>query len=367
MNSLRTRMAGIIFVFILVMLYGCDSGSSSDNSNPLTGEDTMPQEEQNWTRDSSNPLVTDNGTTVLQMSDPVVIYDDQKYRMWFGSVGSDSEYASIGYAESHDGQSWSTPMVVFTPNVLGAWDDQTVEIPSVLRDDDDPDPQKRYKMWYGGSNRDNPTLTKIGYAYSPDGVVWTRLPNIQSPHNETGLVMIPENSSPGDYAVVAEPSVIKMSDAFHMWYSSWDGNALIISKAASNDGVVWEKHDGNPVLRHTPGSWETGGLGLDGTVAQPTVIWDATASRYKMWYGSFDNTGFETYTGIGYATSIDGVSWEKTEIPVLVPSSGSPGEQIGISTGPSVLLDDGTFHLWYSGVDSAYNRVINHAISNAQN
>lgn len=324
--------------------------------------ETRVSASQRWQRNNTNPIITGNGSSILQQSDPCVIYDNGKYRMWFSSVGSNPGYASVGYAESNDGHEWSISRIVFQPNSPGSWDDQTTEIPSIIKDNEEPDPRKRYKMWYGGSNKRNPNLTKIGYVYSADGISWIRLPAEDSPYGKEGLVMIPSNKSPGDYAVVAEPSVVKKDGIFNMWYSSWDGDALVISYATSSDGIDWTKFFGNPVLRHTKKTWEAGGLGLEGTVAQPTVIWDDKESLYKMWYGSFDRTDMQTYTAIGYAFSKDGISWTKLPQPVFTHPRNSKGEKIGISTGPCVLLKDDIFYLWYAGVDIHYKRVINYAI-----
>ncbi len=121
------------------------------------------------------------------------------------------------------------------------------------------------------------------------------------------------------------------------------------------------------MLRHGKKSWEAGGLGLDGTVAQPTVIWDNKESLYKMWYGSFDKTDMQTYTAVGYAVSKDGINWTKNIHPVFTTLRSSKGEKIGISTGPCVLLKDDVFYLWYAGVDSHYKRVINYATMHRKN
>lgn len=322
----------------------------------------LPLETQSWIPDAANPVLIGDALEIHHLSDPSVIRDGSVYRMWFGFVGKDESVAKIGYAISADGATWTLhPSAVLSPASTGHWDDLTTEIPSVIIDVDEPDESKRYKMWYGGSSTDAPNLTKIGYATSPDGVSWTRLEASASPFGQEGLVMTPSNALPGDFAIVAEPSVIKRGGRFEMWYSSWDGDALVISHATSPDGIAWTKNERNPVLRHTPEAWEAGGLGVAGTVAQPTVAWDG--ARYLMWYGSFDDRGLLTYTGIGFASSLDGVVWTKSPRPVLVPLAQAPGEQVGIGTGPTVLLDDGTLHIWYGSVDEGFRRVINHRTS----
>ena len=321
--------------------------------------------QQPWKRDAKNPVVKPNGTTIHAIGDSVIIHDKGMFRMWFGCVGKDPGYASIGYCESKDGTSWSAPKVVFKPNTKGSWDDQLVEVPAVLKDAGEPDPAKRYKMWYGGADKKHPNLHKLGLAYSADGISWKRLPAKQSPFKKAGLVMQAGNKKAGDNAVTVEATVVKIKGIYHLWYNSWGFNAVVVSYATSADGVSWTKYKGNPVLKPTPNSWDSlplrGDPSSKGAVAQPTVVWDEKNSLFKMWYGSWDGSRFLTYSGIGYAVSKDGKTWKKTEKRVLLPNRKMPGEEIGLSSGPCVLLHEGVYHLWYPSADKRAMRVICHA------
>ncbi|MDH3709686.1 MAG: hypothetical protein OER04_07345 [Cyclobacteriaceae bacterium] len=83
-----------------------------------------------------------------------------------------------------------------------------------------------------------------------------------------------------------------------------------------------------------------------------------------MWFGSFDDSDFETYSGLGFAHSRNGSSWTKNDQnPIFEPALGVKGEQLGLSTGAAVLEVNDIYHLFYGGVDENGQRVINHATS----
>ena len=70
----------------------------------------------------------------------------------------------------------------------------------------------------------------------------------------------------------------------------------------------WEKYSDNPVLSGgSPGEWDESGVIATGT------LFDGTT--YHMWYSALDSL-----TGIGYATSTEGINWTKyVANPVLEP------------------------------------------------
>lgn len=130
---------------------------------------------------------------------PAVIRDETfgKYRMWytcfnrkhFAHGGGPSYY--IGYAESADGFQWEKPLFDHLPvgghartNIVYAGTheqglpghkQQRVEMGQVFRDDEDPDPGRRYKM-ICLEGRPRPDLGEvhsgIEMAVSPDGLHW---------------------------------------------------------------------------------------------------------------------------------------------------------------------------------------------------
>ena len=115
-------------------------------------------------------------------------------------------------------------------------------------------------------------------------------------------------------------------------FSIWVKPSLVYA-----DQGQWAKYEGNPVLSPTPNSWDS-----DSTTA-PRVLYDG--KMFRMWYvGSHSGL-----TAIGYATSLDGISWTKYPDPVLVhgPPGSFDSSQLGLG---SVVQMNATFFLmWYEG------------------
>ncbi|MBC8234231.1 IPT/TIG domain-containing protein, partial [bacterium] len=143
-----------------------------------------------------------------------------------------------------------------------------------------------------------------------------------------------------DDEAVAYSTVLFNGTEYQMWYSGYPNQR--IGHATSADGIVWEKHP-NPVLEPgPPGAWD------DNHVGAPAVLFNG--SEYHMWYQSHDGS---YVWKIGYATSADGIVWEKHPNPVLGP--GPPGawddEYLG---SPTVLFNGSEYQMWYSGIEGAY-------------
>src|SRR5690606_21056757 len=106
-----------------------------------------------------------------------VLFDEGRYRMWYYPVSHGKDYRDIlqgpvCYAESQDGITWTKP-ALGQVNYKGSLRNNAILLPEdniegvhVIRDDDDPDPKRRYKMAY------NPRVDgayTIQTATSPDG------------------------------------------------------------------------------------------------------------------------------------------------------------------------------------------------------
>ena len=141
-----------------------------------------------WTKDVNNPVMSGgtSGTWNRHVLWPTLLYnaDSTRYEMWFcGSAFQNSfRPLRIGFATSPDGINWSKhPTPVLDLGDAGEWDESTVEEPIVLRENG------HYKMWYISWTPPNGSAM-IGYATSPDGIIWTK-DTLNNP------VMIP-NSDP---------------------------------------------------------------------------------------------------------------------------------------------------------------------------
>jgi len=130
-----------------------------------------------------------------------VLHEEDRFRMWYYAVHSVSTEGAIGvspvcYAESPDGENWTRPHLGQVEwkgsranNLIALGPDPTEACSgvSVIRDDGDPNPQRRYKMVYG---KQLPAELKarlgvsrrwvVRTATSPDGLNWTEQPHLVS-------------------------------------------------------------------------------------------------------------------------------------------------------------------------------------------
>jgi predicted GH43/DUF377 family glycosyl hydrolase len=228
--------------------------------------------------------------------------------------------------------------------VNGTWSKQVFS-PCVLFNAD----ASRYEMWFGASSGTTSDWRPyhVGFATSKDGISWTNPSAVLSP-------------TPGtwDAYTVEIPTVIRENGGYKMWYSgSATGlSSFHIGYATSPDGINWKKDSGNPVLGPGKASWE------DESVYSCAVM--PFQGGYQMWYGAND-VGISEVS-IGYATSTDGIIWQRDTAnnPVLKPGA-SGWESLGGNT-PRVLHNGGTYYLWYEGWPSLTStlRQIGLAVSN---
>jgi pimeloyl-ACP methyl ester carboxylesterase/predicted GH43/DUF377 family glycosyl hydrolase len=129
---------------------------------------------------------------------------------------------------------------------------------------------------------------------------------------------------------------------YEMWYSVYGtagsgDDRYRLRFAYSSDLITWTRYS-SAVLRGTPLSWDSGGMQRGLSVL-------LIGNQYHMWYTGNDSTGQPNWK-IGYATSLDGITWVKQNLnnPVLSPTS--PQDLNNISF-PHVILQNGVYIMWY--------------------
>ena len=166
---------------------------------------------------------------------------------------------------------------------------------------------------------------------------WTRHPN--NP--------LMSGSGPGTWDKhVMFPYVLFNADSnrYEMFYCGSYGPEISwypyrVGFAWSSDGINWTKHASNPVLVPDPGTWDENGVEL-GSVLREN-------GEYKLWYCNGNNAAVRQ---IGYATSLNGVTWTKyAGNPVL--SGGSEAWEAGGILWCSVVSNSGTYTMYYTGID----------------
>ena len=226
------------------------------------GHATSPDGNPPWTIDPANP--------VLRRGDPgewddfgaasgAVIHDESGFRWWYAGADGEVGRVRVGYATSTDGSVWDKYdgnwiIDVGTP---GSFDDTYVIPCTVLFHDG------LYQMWYIAARTVSPGIYdwRIGYAWSEDGLSWTK-------HPEPVLGPRPPNY----LFYVINFNVVFDGFGYHLWYTTDEDTPgfLNIAYAVSPDGIEWTRYPGNPVVG--------GGSG------QPVVRRDRVSGEYTMWY-----------------------------------------------------------------------------------
>ena len=120
-----------------------------------------------------------------------VLFDEGCYRMWYYGAGLGAEPGTVRegpicYAESEDGIEWVKPNLGQV-NYKGSCSNNAILLPEprtegveLIKDEEDPDPTRRYKMVYESfvPSREYPTIRT---ATSPDGLHWTAGPETLVP------------------------------------------------------------------------------------------------------------------------------------------------------------------------------------------
>ncbi len=215
--------------------------------------------------------------------------------------------------------------------------------PWVLRDGD------VYRMWFTlVPNPQDPTPTLgIATAESRDGQSW----------RTTGEHVLAPDPKGWDAAGVETACVVPRRGGGWLMYYTGDrppmgGHHMSIGLATSDDGRTWTRRPNGPILEGLH-PWELpfedgpGGPKIGG-VLEPSVLYDETMGRYRMWYTGLGRVGEVIQFCVGYAESEDGVTWHRDPEPVFRPAEQGWDDALvshcHVAAGP-----DGQLHLFYFG------------------
>lgn len=237
-----------------------------------------------------------------------------------------SFFLAIGWSSCHDGETAGGWKKYGYNPVLGG-DLGTIFDISVLHDR--PGDFEMYCSWR--------PKRSIALSTSSDGLEWTR-----------PVICLSYNDSSGWERDVNRPVVIRNpSDGkYYMWYTGENDSSSAIGLAVSTNGRHFRRVSERPVLV-ADHPWEKK------AVMCPHVIWDGQMKRFRMWY-----SGGEQYEpdAIGYATSADGVHWDKYEgNPVFYHDSTREWEQDKVTACQVIRRKDDylMFYIGFKNVDYA--------------
>ena len=297
----------------------------------LCGNGRAVQDWTSWTEYPANP-VYNPGTAYY----PSVIYDANRfgdnsayYKMWY------QDTSGIGLAYSDDGINWVDideqvgvdgylhPDVIYDANGFGG----TIY---------------KYKLWAWSGSVDGETsppykVNAMLYAQSTDGKNWVNdHQDITQPDVSFPLV---DNIS-GSYfyhcygpgTVVYHPNATSIpgdpySYPYTMLYdtSSEGGGPAIGTEqtalAYSADGLAWVRYGAEPILipSGNDSDW-------DGQYIYQGHFFKASGTYHMYYSGSngqpLGSLGNETAHGLGYASSLDGLSWVRDPNPIFIVTDG---------------------------------------------
>ncbi|MBX3065916.1 MAG: hypothetical protein KF726_23260 [Anaerolineae bacterium] len=198
------------------------------------------------------------------------------------------------------------------------WDDRYTDPGAVLYHDG------MFHMFRNGF-RNWPAEVQIGYLTSPDGLTWTEA-------QEEPVLTSAEVPYAG-LAALASSALVEADGTWVLYFYTWEarnnnaGNKIGRATAASPLGP-W-KVDAEPVLvPDKAGSWD------DLQVNAPRVL--TTDDGYVMYFaGARKGDNSNLGSGIGMATSTDGIHWQKYNDPATTDVSFAESDPVLQSNDPT--------------------------------
>ncbi|MDR1485728.1 MAG: hypothetical protein LBT09_13015, partial [Planctomycetaceae bacterium] len=201
--------------------------------------------------------------------------------------------------------------------VLGGGELGTVFDLSIIKENGE---YKMYNSWRPKKS--------IALSVSQYGKKWSK------PH-----IVLGPNPKTSWEADINRPGILKKDGVYHLWYTGQARGSSRIGYATSTDGLNFTRQSAEPVLKPDT-AWEKV------AVMCPHVIWDKEDGIFKMWY-----SGGEQYepNAIGYATSKDGLHWEKhADNPIFFADPAQQWEKHKV-TGGQIIKRKNDYLMFYIG------------------
>ncbi len=217
----------------------------------------------------------------------------------------------------------------------------------------DADGSGSWRMFYAGSDSDDRRRLCVATCAADDAWNWQR----------HGPVLSLGAAGAFDDRWCVLPHVVRMRETrWHLYYTgrSHAGQSLAsfrgIGLAVSDDGMHWQRHDENPVLRATGQAGDDDAFGMAGgsvvRIAQP----DGRV-QWRFYYTGCPSLGEDVFLDqqkrICLATSDDGVHWHKHGA-VMRRDPERDYENVAVAGAVVRQLSDGTFCMWYSAIGTRW-------------
>ena len=210
---------------------------------------------------------------------PAVLKRDDGYHLWY--TGQARGHSWIGYATSPDGKTWKRMSAKPVLSSEKPWEKVALMCPHVIWDAQ----ARLFRLWYSGGEQYEPNA--IGYAASPDGLVWTK--------HATNPIFAADPASAWERHKVTACQVVRQGEWHLMFYIGFsDEDHARIGIARSKDGISgWQRHPANPILRPGKDTWD------HDACYKPFAVLEG--GRWMLWYngrrGSMEQIGLATHEG----------------------------------------------------------------------
>ena len=192
-----------------------------------------------WYRYAGNPIITAGvigSFDATEVSQSFIIVVNNNIYCYYSALNAGGVY-SIGLATSVDyGQTWVKYGQVLS---IGAgWEANGVWWPVVMYEPGETNASKKWKMWYVGSDG---SLLKIGYAYSADGLIWTKFAN-------NPVVSVGAGGTWDDEQVVP-CAILKENSTYYLFIQGYTGSYYQGGLVTfTNPEGTYTKSAGNPII-----------------------------------------------------------------------------------------------------------------------
>jgi predicted GH43/DUF377 family glycosyl hydrolase len=150
-----------------------------------------------------------------------------------------------------------------------------------------------------------------------------------------------------------DPIVFRANDSFYMLYIGFDGIGYQTGLASSEDLLQWRRvalvGPRDPNSQFTKYNLAISSILRDKNLHGPGEVLKVDGKYLAAWH-AYPSAGYEEGAAvIGLASSHDLLHWSLAK-PILQPQDGAPWEQGGLYR-PDLLLDRGTYYLYYNAKD----------------
>lgn len=322
-----------IFFGLSILISFIIFAQNNDNKPIVTQNDSNAS---GWIEYENNPVIKYKDTiSNMLWNDPSVIKEGNIYKMWLsgGDPFADKIVVKLYYATSNDGINWNINKKPILVSTEGQWDSESVETPSVIKVGD------LYHLYYTGYDDDfKKAIYSIGHATSYDGINWEKDPNnpVIKPHDDP---------LKWGFYTTAEPGIVFHNNQFFLYYASAksnypdSGTPFGIMLATSYDGSTFTDHKIVHTLTSSYDSTKYRGYSTPMIYVKDKIF-------YMYHDVVYNPDGFDQIA-ISSAKSSDGIHFEELETNILTINNSDWKNNSVLA--PSVLADDNTIRLWFSG------------------